>query len=137
MSQGTPKGSWLIALIAMLAVAPTVSAQSADDAWHYLVEPYVMFPNMKGTVGVGNLPNSDVNESPSDVFSHIQLGAMLYAEAHNGTWAITSDLLYMKLAESAEPTQLISYGRVTLKQLGWELAALYRLSPYLEAGLGT
>ncbi len=136
MPPGALKGSWLIAVIAMLAAAPRVPAQSADDAWHYLVEPYLMFPNMRGTVGVGNLPNSDVDESPSDVFSHLQLGAMLYAEAHNGTWAFTSDFSYMKLGESVEPTPLIGYGRVTLKQLGWELAALYRLSPYVEAGLG-
>src|SRR5580765_139172 len=55
--------------------------------WHYLLEPYMMFPNMNGTVGLGNLPDSDVNEDPSDVFSNLQRGAMLYGEAYSKYWA--------------------------------------------------
>ncbi len=107
-----------------------------DDQWRYVLEPYVMLPNMHGTVGLDNLPDASVNESPGDIFNHLQFGAMLYLEAHDDLWAITSDLMYSNVAESASSTPLIAYGRVDLKLLLWELAGLYRLSPWLEAGAG-
>jgi len=106
------------------------------NKWHFLAEPYMMFPNMKGTMGLGNLPDASVDENPGDIFSHLQIGAMLYAEAYNGEWAITSDMLYMKLGEDISQSNLIHSGHVTAKQLGWELAALRKFLPWLEAGFG-
>jgi len=125
--------------------APAAHAQSAEvrveskDAsqWHYVIEPYLMLANIHGTTGLGTLPNASVDESPSDILHHVQFGAMLYAEAHNDRWAISSDLMYMKLADDTPTNALITYGRVDLKQLGWELALLYRLSPWMEVGAGT
>lgn len=90
---------------------------------------------MKGTMGVGNLPNASVDENPGDIFSHLQIGAMLYAEANNGEWAITSDMLYMKLGEDISQGTFIHSGHVTAKQLGWELAVLHKFLPWLEAGI--
>ena len=56
---------------------------AAKNKWHYLAEPYVVFPNMNGTAGQGNLPDADVKADAGDIFSHLQFGAMLYFEAHN------------------------------------------------------
>jgi hypothetical protein len=123
-------GLLLSAAGAMRAVAQTAS----DDSWHYVIEPYAMAANLEGTVGVGNLPNVSIDENFSDILNHLQGGAMLYAEAHNSGWAFSSDLLYMKLAESANTGPVIGYGRATIKQVGWELAALYRAAPWLEVG---
>jgi len=115
---------------------PAQAQQAADNGWHYVIEPYVMFPNMKGTAGVGVLPDASVDEDPSDIFSHLQIGAMLYAEAHNDLWAVSSDLLYMKLKSDVQPGTLLNSGAVELSQLGWELALLRRVSPWLELGAG-
>jgi hypothetical protein len=118
------------------ATSPVLAEDSQDNQWHYIIEPYVMFPNVHGTVGIDDVPDASIDESPVNVFNHLQFGAMLYGEAHNNKWAITSDVMYSNLAEDASATPLIAYGRVDMRQWFWELAGLYRLSPWLEAGLG-
>src|SRR5690348_10064025 len=82
----------------LLAAAAGARAQGApDDGWHFLVEPYAMFPNMEGETGIGNLPPVHVDEDPQDIFDHLQMGAMLFFEARNDRWAFSTDLLYMDL----------------------------------------
>ena len=61
---------------------------------------------------------------------------MIYLEASNDKWAINSDLLFMNLKQDVSPSTLINNGRVTAKQLGWELAGLRRITPWLELGIG-
>lgn len=107
------------------------------NKWGFLVEPYLMFPTMSGTAGLGSLPDVPVEANPGDIFSHLQMGAMLTVEASNAKWAINSDLMYMKLKQDATPGTRIKSGTVTAKQLGWELAGLYRLNRWLEVGAGT
>jgi hypothetical protein len=124
-------------LAAFIATASlTAHAQGAlDSGWHFLIEPYAMFPNMQGETGVGDLPPAPVDQDPQDIFEKLQAGAMLYAEAHNDRWAISSDLLYMKLEGDVTPNRLVSAGGAEVSQLGWELALLRRLSPSIELGV--
>lgn len=127
------------AIFSTLLVVGTSSsafAQGAADGWHYLVQPYVMFPNMKGETGIGNLPPVGVDEDPSDIFDNLQMGAMLFAEARNDTWAFSSDLLYMDLGSGiVADGPLVLGGEADVSQLGWELAAMRRLTPWFELGL--
>ena len=115
-----------------------VSAQATtpENSWDFLVEPYLMFPYMDGETGIGNSLLLPVEANPGDIFSKLQMGAMLYLEAQTDKWAITSDLIYMKLNQELTPGILIHEGDVTVKQLIWEAAGLYRLTPYLEVGAG-
>jgi opacity protein-like surface antigen len=129
--------SCVVGPLALLVIAPMALAQSAQaDQWQLVLEPYVMFPHITGTVGVGPLPNVALDEDPSDLFKHLQLGAMFYAEAHDNNWAITSDVFYANIAETAPSRPIISYARVDLKQLIWEPDLLFRLSPWFEVGAG-
>jgi hypothetical protein len=107
-----------------------------EKKWQFLIEPYIMFPSMSGETGVRNLPSVNVDANVSDIFSRLQFGAMLYLEAQTDKWAITSDLLYMKLQQDITPNIIINSGEATAKQLGYELAGLYRIAPFLEAGVG-
>jgi hypothetical protein len=91
---------------------------------------------MNGTVGVGSLPDGEVDASTGDIFSHLQFGFMLYAEAQNGTWALSSDFIYMKLNQDFTPTTLVKSGSVTMSETAWELAGLRRFLPWLEGGIG-
>lgn len=116
----------------------TVSAQndSITRKWHYLAEAYMMFPNMKGETGVRELPTASVDASPSDILGHLKAGAMFYFEASNDDWSISSDVLFMKLAQDIEPTTLIEGGELSMQQTAWELAGLKRVKPWLDLGLG-
>lgn len=126
-------GPWLL----LAALAGTAHAQDAPDGrWHFLIEPYAMFPNMKGNTGIGNLPPVHVDQDPQDIFENLQFGAMLFLEARNENWAFSSDVLYMDLGADIEGGTLLDDGSVDVSQLGWELAALRRFSPSFELGLG-
>ena len=104
--------------------------------WQFLVEPYLMFPNMNGKTGVGNLPDVSVDANPGDIFSKLQMGAMLNLEASNDKWAIATDFIYMNLQQDVTSGTLINSGDATAKQFAWELAGLRRITPWLELGIG-
>lgn len=128
-------------LIILLFFLPLLTSRAQNTAsvqnkWHFLAEPYLMFPNLSGTVGLGSLPDASVNASPGDIINHLQMGAMLYLEAGVGKWAITSDLLYMNLSADVPKKSIINSGDVTVKQTAWELAGLYKITGWLEAGAG-
>jgi hypothetical protein len=125
-----------IALLSCAIAANAQAQQPADGGWTYLVEPYVMFPNMKGETGIGNLPPVHVDEDPGDIFDHLQMGAMLFVEARNDRWAFSSDLLYMDLEADIATDNLVLDGSAGVAQLGWEVAAMRRLAPWFELGLG-
>lgn len=131
-------GSVIGRLLVVIAASTSLSARAQadpEDGWGFLIAPYAMFPNMKGETGVGTLPNVAVDENPGDIFSNLQFGAMLYAEAHTPAWAVSSDVIYMDLEAEVAPDSQVIDGKAGVRQLGWELAAMYRLSSWLELGL--
>lgn len=107
-----------------------------DSKWSYYVEPYILFPNMSGTVQLSALPEVTVDANTNQIFGNLQMGAMLYAEMSNDKWAIGSDIIYMSLAQGVSPGLLIANGEVAAKQFAWEVAGLRRLNPWLEVGAG-
>jgi hypothetical protein len=127
-------------LVIVLLILLTISCSAQDstkihDSWGLLLEPYLMFPNMKGVLGVGTLPDGEVDAAVGDIFDRLQSGFMLYAEADNGTWAFSSDLLYMKLKQDAEPSTAISSGSASVAETAWELAGLHTILTWLEGGI--
>ncbi len=119
-----------------ISLIPGTDTVSPKSKWYYLLEPYAMFPNMKGKMGLGSLPDAEVDEDPGDIFKNLQFGAMLYAEAYNDLWAISSDFTYMKLGADIASKNGIITGNAEAKQLAWELAGLRKLKPWLEVGIG-
>lgn len=135
------KAPFLFVLVAIcsfhsLLAQDSISTAVAKSKWHYRAEPYLMFPNMSGKTGIGALPLVNVDASTSDIFDKLQMGGMLFLEASNDKWAINSDLLFMNLEQDITPSTLIISGKVNAKQLGWEVAGLRRVSPWLEFGVG-
>jgi hypothetical protein len=123
----------LIAQDSVTVVALDTTA--VKTKWHFLLEPYIMFPNMHGTTGMGGLPNAQVDENPGDIFKNLQFGVMLYAEAVKGFWTVSSDLTYMKLKSDVNVKNGIVSGTAEVKQLAWELAVMRKLAPWFELGL--
>lgn len=94
----------------------------SDSKWNFLIEPYLMVPNMDGSVGLGRLPDVSVDANSSDIFSHLEMAAMLYGEAYSKDWAISSDVIYMKLKEDVKSERDIVEGSLEAKQFAWELS---------------
>jgi hypothetical protein len=128
----------LLTVIGLLLAVIHVNAQAPDSSkkYQFYLEPYIMFTSMSGTTGVGNLPNTFVCVPASKVFSYLKIGGMLYAEVHNDQFAFTSDLFYASLSQDASGKNGVISGTADLKQFWWELEGLYRLNPWLEAGVG-
>jgi hypothetical protein len=115
------------------------AAQIYNDSskkYQFYLEPYLMAPSMSGTTGIGNLPNTFVCVPAGKLFSYFKIGGMLYAEVHNDRFAFTSDLFYANLSQDASSKNGVISGTADLKQFWWELAGLYRVSPWLEFGAG-
>ena len=104
--------------------------------WHFLAEPYLMFPYMDGETGIGNNLILPVDATAGDIFSKLKMGAMLNLEAGTDKWAITSDVVYMNLGQDVTPGILLHSGEVTVKQFIWEAAGLYSIFPFWEIGIG-
>lgn len=133
-----PRVNKLLIGILMVLIASNAFTQNVvpENKWGFLIEPYLLFPNMAGDIGIRNLPEVEVDANPGDIFSKLRIGGMLYLEAHNDDWAITSDLLYMNLEQDVTPGILIGSGDLNAQQWAWEFAGLYRVLPFLEAGIG-
>jgi len=130
---------WLFILPLLFLFTLSSMAQDSTAAkhkWQVQAEVYLMFAKLNGTVGAGNLPDANVKANFGDIFKKLKMAAMLYTEAAKGKWAISSDLIYMKLAQDVTPGTIINSGKVTVKQFSWELAGLRKLLPWLEAGIG-
>lgn len=131
---------WLAIIVLCFQTASAQDSLSTSpqktNKWHYRVEPYLIFPSMVGETGISAFPLVKVDANTGDIFEKLKIGAMLSLEAANDKWAINSDFLYMNLEEFIEPTSLIKSGKINAKQLGWELAGLRRINPWLEVGAG-
>ena len=124
------------ALFCVVLPATAQESTAVKNKWNFLIEPYLMFPNIKGTTGVGTLPDAELEADQDDIFSNFKMGAILYFEMAKDKWAFSSDLVYMNLDQDVETGAVINSGNVNLKQFSWELAALRKLLPCLDAGIG-
>ena len=125
-----------LALILFFVNSSLFAQETNNSKWHYLAEIYLMFPNMKGESGIAGLPPAYVDADKSSIFGHLKFGAMLYFEASNDDWSISSDFLYMDLEQELENTDLMTNGEVTAKQLAWEIAGLKRITSWFDVGIG-
>ena len=128
-------------LCLVLVLCTSFSQVSAQDTtkvkkWNFVTDIYLIFPYMKGDIGIGNSITVPVDATPGDIFSKLKFGGMLYLEAHTKKWAITSDLIYMSLDQEITTGNLWHSGSAGVKQLIWEPAAFYRLASFLEVGAG-
>jgi hypothetical protein len=110
--------------------------EAPEKKWYFLTDIYLMFPYMDGETGAGDLLSVPVDANPRDIFSKLKIAGMLYFEAHNDKWAITSDLVYMNLKQEVTPGTLFHSGEVTAKEFIWEQAGFYRIIHFWEVGAG-
>lgn len=115
---------------------PDIDAVPQDDSgWNFIAAPYLLFPGMNGQVAMKGIP-VDVDLSTGDIFENLDFGMMLYFEANNDKWALTFDALYMNLGSDGETPLTGRAARVDMKQLAIDVKGMYRISHWLEAGVG-
>jgi len=78
------------------ADAPQDYDKEAENGWNFVLNPYFMAPNMDGESVLGRL-ETDVSQSPSDIFSNLNWGVMGSVEVNNGDWGVNLDANYMNL----------------------------------------
>lgn len=125
------RASFVAAMAVALASPQRAAAQQPSEGWRFTIAPYLLFPHMDGTVGVGPI-QTEIDVDAGDIFSNLQFGAMLAAEAKNKDWAIGFDGLYMDLSKDGEelPASVDGY------QASFELTGFRRLTPFFEVLLG-
>lgn len=120
-----------LAAAALVASASPIGAQTSatEERWRFTISPYLLVPNMSGTTGIGDL-TAQVDAGPDDIFSRLQFGAMLLVEAHNGTWGLALDGIYMDLEQSGAAGPLAA--TVGMQQGAIELTGFRRLTGWAE-----
>ncbi|TCK36753.1 hypothetical protein B0G84_5767 [Paraburkholderia sp. BL8N3] len=120
------------AVAACIAYTPVFAqAQSpSPDAWQFELTPYLWAAGFSGWTRVGaRTPAIKFNADFSDVWEHLNFGAMGSFEARRGRWAIVFDAMYVKLSRTSDPLANGQLG--TAKLAGDEtilqLAGAYRV----------
>ena len=93
---------------------PVVPPAAASNEWVFSVAPYFWAAGIEGDVGVFGRQPVHIDLSFEDIFDSLRFGGMIVGEAHNGTWGIFGDLIYVKTDSDASATREIAGVPVTL-----------------------
>jgi hypothetical protein len=75
------------------------ASTAADEVgWHLVVSPYLWFPGVHGTVGVGGR-DASVHASPGDLLSHFRFGLMGTLEARYKRLVLPVDIVWVRLGD--------------------------------------
>ena len=77
---------------------PPLVEPVADSGWTFAAAPYLWMAGIKGQIGVGGRPPSDVDISFSEIFDAIDWSPppiMFSGEARNGPYALFTDFVYL------------------------------------------
>lgn len=87
---------------------PLPQADTGTGDWTFSLAPYFWAASIDGEVGVRGREPVDVNVPFHDLFDHLRFGGMIVGEAHNGTWGIFGDLIYLKLDADESVTRTVA-----------------------------
>jgi opacity protein-like surface antigen len=139
--RGTRWGA-LAGLCALLLSALPAGAPRAEGDWQFTLTPYLWlaFIDIEAETSQGTF---DTSAGFEDVFTDLNFAFMLSGEAHNGTWGVLIDLLYLDVTTEGDTPRGILYDRAVVDTSGFvgsiygEYRVLHRqgLSLDLLAGL--
>jgi hypothetical protein len=129
------------ALVTESALAQSTQSDSDSGKWEFAATIYGFIPTIDGTVTyAGDRRSSDFNLSKSDVINHLKMTFMGALDAHNGSWGIFNDVLYVDLGATNSLTRNFSVGNIelpvnatadlslSLKATVWTVAGEYRVT---------
>lgn len=92
-------------------IAPEAAPQQEmlpGKQWTFSVAPYFWAAGLEGDVGVFGLKPVNIDMSFGDIFDNLRFGGMLVGEAHNGTWGVVADLIYVKIESDGSVTRTVA-----------------------------
>jgi len=126
--------------IGFAQVAPT-SLPVQGSQWRYTASIYAYLPSVDGTSSFpADGQGTRLNVDGSKVLDKLKLFAMGTAGAHNGTWGVFTDVVYLKFQASESASRDFTIGNVGLpadasaafdwemKGTAWTLAGEYRVA---------
>ncbi|MEM6932543.1 MAG: hypothetical protein AAF526_03055 [Pseudomonadota bacterium] len=119
-------GSGILALV----IGGTLQAQEKPrfvEDWEFVVAPYLLLPSIDGTTSIGRV-GGDISVDPGGVFSTLQFGGMVHAEArHRSGFGIMLDTAFMFLGDGASGERGIGSVDANVFQGIFEVYATYRI----------
>ena len=81
-------------------VTPETQQVVTEKGWTFSVAPYLWAAGISGDVGQFGLPPIEVDASFSDIFDHLDFGAMAIGEARYDRYSMFGDIMYTKISGS-------------------------------------
>lgn len=88
-----------VLLVLLQLFNPPGSEAQENEKWHFAVPVYLWGAGLNGTVGVLGR-TAEVDQSFSDLLSNLHFGFMGGSRAYKNQWAITTELIYMKVGSA-------------------------------------
>ncbi|WP_223216447.1 hypothetical protein [Rhizobium mesosinicum] len=82
-------------------MTPATHQTETESGWTFTFAPYFWAAGLSGDVAQFGLPTVDVDMSFSDIFEHLDFGAMAIGEARYDRYSIFGDIIYTKISGSA------------------------------------
>jgi hypothetical protein len=116
-------GSVVLVLLLAIAVASGARAQQPASAgpaappngWIFNVAPYLWFPTVNVSLNYnlssplsGRLP-TDVSVGPGDLYGHMDIGAMIAADARNGRFSMLTDYIGARFSATTSDVNIKSF----------------------------
>ena len=121
-------------------VAPT-SLPAQASGWHYTATIYGYLPSVDGTSAFpADGSGTRLNLDGSKILDRLKVFAMATAGAHNGTWGVFTDVIYLKFEGSQAASRDFTIGNAglpadasaafdwELRGTAWTLAGEYRVA---------
>lgn len=90
--------------LAPIAVTPEAQQVQTESGWTFTFAPYFWAAGLSGDLGtkIGRFePEVHVDTSFSEIWDHLDFGAMAIGEARYGRYSVFTDLMYTKISGSA------------------------------------
>ena len=130
----------LVPSTAIAQVAPT-SLPTQGSGWQYSATIYGYLPSVDGTSSFpADGGGTRLNLDASKILDKLKVFAMATAGAHNGTWGVFTDVIYLKFEASESANRDFTIGNAglpadasaafdwNLKGTAWTLAGEYRVA---------
>lgn len=138
-------GHYLIIALLVSSILPALAqaddpavAQRAEPTWQFEFTPYLWAAGLSGTTRIDGRPEAGlgVDQSFSDILSHLNAAAMGLFEVRHGQWGLLADALYVKVGQTGGVSGAMGFLSLTasaqVTQEVYSLGGAYRLDDTVD-----